>query len=449
MNILIISGSPKGKNSITFQTGLYLEKRFPKYKFDFLHGAQQIAAIEKDYEKAQRKVKNADLVLFCYPVYTFLVPSQMQRFIESLKKHNLSLEGKYVAQLTTSKHFYDMTAHKYVEENTYDMGGKYLDALSADMEALLSEKGREEADCFFEKIMFQIENGIYKEKKDKKKTENPSYELKYPKVEVTGNKDILVLTNADVEDVSLRNMIKEFSNTSKNPVRSINLREFKFASGCIGCLDCTTSGECIFKDGFDDLLKNQIQTADAIVYAFRIENHYTHHSFKLYDDRQFSNGHRSMIKGMPVGYILCGNYEEEENLKTVIEGRSQAGGVFLCGVATDQVEASMDISKLALYLDYALDNKISLPSNFYGVGGTKIFRDLVYLMQGIMKEDHKFYKENGIYDFPHNKRLKMAKMKIIGAIMNSRLVKNKMRGKTAEYILAPYSKLIEEVKPKE
>lgn len=33
MNILVIAGSPKGKDSITLHTCLYLEKKFPQHRF--------------------------------------------------------------------------------------------------------------------------------------------------------------------------------------------------------------------------------------------------------------------------------------------------------------------------------------------------------------------------------------------------------------------------------
>ena len=36
--ILVINGSPKGKNSITLHTCLFLEKKFPGYKFFKSHG---------------------------------------------------------------------------------------------------------------------------------------------------------------------------------------------------------------------------------------------------------------------------------------------------------------------------------------------------------------------------------------------------------------------------
>lgn len=55
-------------------------------------------------------------------------------------------------------------------------------------------------------------------------------------------------------------------------------------------------------------------------------------SFKLYDDRQFCNGHRTVTMGMPMGYIISGNLSKEENLKVIIEGRANVGGNYLAGV---------------------------------------------------------------------------------------------------------------------
>jgi len=38
--------------------------------------------------------------------------------------------------------------------------------------------------------------------------------------------------------------------------------------------------------------------------------------------------------------------------------------------------------------------------NFLGLGGIKIFRDLIYGMRGVVRDDHRFYKKRGLYDFP-------------------------------------------------
>ncbi|MBQ1708522.1 MAG: hypothetical protein II026_05605, partial [Bacteroidales bacterium] len=74
MNILVIVGSPKGKDSITLHTCLYLEKQFPELHFDYLYPGQRIKALEKDFSPALDAIRKADVLLFCYPVYTFLVP---------------------------------------------------------------------------------------------------------------------------------------------------------------------------------------------------------------------------------------------------------------------------------------------------------------------------------------------------------------------------------------
>ena len=52
MNILVINGSPKGKNSITLHTCLFLEIRFPDHHFIYVDAGQKIKALEKDFSPA-------------------------------------------------------------------------------------------------------------------------------------------------------------------------------------------------------------------------------------------------------------------------------------------------------------------------------------------------------------------------------------------------------------
>ncbi|MFI3212935.1 MAG: iron-sulfur protein [Eubacteriales bacterium] len=457
MKIAVINGSPKGKNSITVHTPLYLEKRHPEHSFTFFHAAQRIRSLEKDFTDAKNILSEADLILFAYPIYTFLAPYQLHRFIELLKENDINLSNKYVSQITTSKHFYDITAHKYVEENCYDLGMRYLPGFSADMDDLQKEKGQREADCYFEKMIFDIENGIFKERlstsplatsseKEQAKSIKLCYAASIPSIPKIDEKNIVIVTNVAENDSNLQNMIADFEASIPHKTTIKNLRDFKFTGGCIGCLNCSTTAKCIYNDGFEDYLRNEIQTADAIVYAFTIENHYTHSSFKCYDDRQFCNGHRTVTTGMPVGYIISGDYQNEHNIQVLVEARSEVGGVYLSGVATDEGDTKNSILQLSASLDYALNHVIEKPNNFYAVGGSKIFRDLVYLMQGMMKADHKFYKEHGIYDFPHNQKGRILMMKVLGSLMNMPSVQKKMKGKISEFIIAPYEKVIENAK---
>ena len=163
----------------------------------------------------------------------------------------------------------------------------------------------------------------------------------------------------------------------------------------------------------------------------------------MYDDRQFCNGHRTVTMGSPVGYLVSGAYSREQNLKTIIEGRAEVGSNFLAGVATDEFDANAEIDRMAKTLAYAIEKRYVPPQNFYDVGGMKIFRDLIWLMQGMMKADHKFYKEHGQYDFPQKKRGTMLKMYLVGALISSPAIKKKMGNAMNEGMLMPYKKVFE------
>ena len=149
MKILILNGSPAGGDSITLQTAEYLKIFFPDHEYETLHVGQQIRSIEKDFTESREMLEAADLLLFCYPVYTFLVPAQLHRFLELIRESGVDLSGKYASQITTSKHFYDMTAHRFIEDFCADLKLKYVTGLSADMEDILTEQGQEEAKDFF------------------------------------------------------------------------------------------------------------------------------------------------------------------------------------------------------------------------------------------------------------------------------------------------------------
>ena len=447
MKILVLNGSPKGKNSTTLQTALYLEALHPEHRFEVIHAGQRIKAIEKDFAPVREALEQAEMILFCYPVYTFIAPYQIHRLIELIKESGVNLSGKFASQITTSKHFYDVTAHRYVEENCFDLGLKPVRGLSADMDDLLTEKGREEARMYFEQLMFRCEQGLFVTPPVCPPRRNKQvYQPVLAKAKKSAGKTVAIVTNCAPEDQNLANMIGDFRAALPFESRLINLREFPFAGGCLGCFGCAVTGKCVYQDGFDSFLRNEIQTADAIVYAFTISDHYTHSSFKCYDDRQFCNGHRTVTHGTPMAYLISGDYRYEANLRMIVEGRSEVGGNYLCGVATDEGDTAGEIAALAAELAFAMEKKSRCPANFYGVGGMKIFRDLIYLMQGMMKADHKFYKEHGIYDFPQKQKGKILQMKLIGTLISMPSVQKKMKGQMTDHIIGPYRKVVEEAK---
>ena len=441
MKIAVINGSPKGKYSITLQTVRYLSMIYPEHEFASLDAGQRIKALERDFSEARELLASSDAVIFSYPVYTFLAPSQLHRFIELVKADGIDLGGKFATQISTSKHFYDVTAHKYIEENAIDLGMKYVRGLSADMEDLLTEVGKNDAKKFFERFLWSCENNIFTQKEER----TPYTQCPVSAIGMTGEKsaekDVLILTDESDADSNLSGMISRFREALPYKTRIVNISEYPLSGGCLGCFRCAVSEKCVYKDGFDKFLREEIQTADAIVYAFTVSDHSMGSRFKMYDDRNFCNGHRTVTVGMPVGYLVSGNYSSEHNLKTVIEARAETGGNFLAGVATDEKNTDRAVDDLAASLDFALRTGHTAPKNFWGVGGMNIFRDLIFQMRGMMRADHKFYKKQGIYDFPKRFSLRSMLMYLVGALLANEKILAKMGNKMNEGMIAPYEKM--------
>ena len=448
MKVLVINGSPKGNNSITLQTVLYLEKLNPQHQFEILNVGAKIKSLEKDFTPAIEAINQADVLLFSYPVYTFIAPCQLHRFIELMKEHGVNVAGKAATQITTSKHFYDVTAHQYIQDNCQEMGMNYVRGLSADMEDLTTKKGQKQAVDFWNHFCWCVEKEYFEP------VHVMPVALSYHQATVpektadAKDGDVVIITDCTPENESLSAMIARFQAVLPKKTRIVNISEYPFKGGCLGCFNCAVDGTCIYKDGFDTFLRENIQKADAMIYAFTIRDHSMGARFKMYDDRQFCNGHRTVTIGMPVGYLVSGCYSVEKNLQTIIEGRANVGQNILTGVATDEFDPNAEIDRLADELVYALEHKNVGPQNFLGIGGMKIFRDLIYQMQGMMRADHKFFKAQGQYDFPQKNKGQILFMYLVGAMLGNKKLKAKMGGKMNEGMLMPYKKVLDDLDKK-
>ena len=446
MKILVLSGSPKGENSITLQTVRWLEKRRPGHTWEVLHVGAQYRRLESDPDTV-RKLAEAELILFVYPVYTFLVPYQLHHFIEHIKASGADLRGKFASQITTSKHFYDVTAHRFIQDNCQDLGMKYVRGLSADMEDLLTEKGRREAEDFFDYLLWCAAEDRF----EPIPVPAPPPAHRAVTVPESGGEkpgNVVIVADLSPEDAQLAAMIGRFRAVFPRQTTVVNLREFPFRGGCLSCFRCAAEGKCVYKDGFDEFLRTRIQTGEAIVPAFSIRDHSMGSRFKLYDDRQFCNGHRSVTMGMPFGYLISGDYSREPNLQMLVRARAEVGGNFLAGTATDESDPDGEIDTLAARLNYAVEHHYVQPADFYGVGGMKIFRDLIWQMQGLMRADHRFYKSHGQYDFPQKKRGRMLAMYLVGALASNEKLSAKLGGRMTEGMLMPYRKALEKAERK-
>jgi len=365
-----------------------------------------------------------------------------------MKAQCANVSGKIATQITTSKHFYDITAHRYIQDNVQDMGMHFIRGLSADMEDLTTEKGRKEAENWWNHFCWCVKQGYFEPI-----APAPAPAAKVPATPaetLPGEKpgDVVIVADLMPQDSQLAAMVDRFRAKLPYATRVVNLQEYPFSGGCLGCFKCAVSGKCVHKDGFDEYLRTQIQTADAIIYAFTIRDHSMGSRFKMYDDRQFCNGHRTVTIGMPVGYLISGSYSRETNLQTILEGRAQVGGNILAGFATDEENTDAAIDRLAHSLSYALEHKNTGPQNFLGVGGMKIFRDLIYQMRGFMRADHKFFKSHGQYDFPQKKWPQSMAMYLVGAMIANPKLHSRIGNQMNEGMLMPYKKVLEDMDKK-
>ena len=444
MRVLVINGSPSGNDSITLQTVLYLQVYFKNTEFEIIHAANRVRSLEKDFSGVADQLRSADLILFCYPVYTFLVPSQLHRFIELIKENGVDLKGKYATQITTSLHFFDMTAHRFIQDACDDLGMHYVRGLSAQMDDLTKKKGQQDAVRFFSHVLQCYANRI-SEPAHSFMHGDADLIMPHEAPEAVHKDTYRAVVVADLDEQAqprLAALISRFKAEFPYQCDVVNIREFPFAGGCMGCFHCASDGTCIYKDGFSDFLRNNIQSADLIIYAFEISSHSMGYRFKLFDDRQFCNGHRTVTMGKPVGYLIDGYDSCETNLHTVIESRAEVGGNYLAGIASTETDPDSAVDTLVWKCTYALENKYSQPPTFYGVGGMKIFRDLIYRMRGMMREDHRFYKQHGFYDFPQKDIGTIIGMYAVGEMISRPALNKKLSGKFTEGMLMPYKAVI-------
>ena len=122
------------------------------------------------------------------------------------------------------------------------------------------------------------------------------------------------------------------------------------------------------------------------------------------------------------------------------------GSNYLAGVACDEEDPDGQIDRLVQKLCYALEHHYVPPQNFYGIGGMKVFRDLIWLMQGMMRADHKFYKAHGQYDFPQKQRGKMLAMYLVGAMLANPKLKAKAGSAMTDGMLMPYKKVLDQAR---
>ncbi len=457
MKIAVLNGSPKGELSVTLQYVNFIQKKFPQHQFNIFHVAQKIKKIEKEEKAFQEvidEVKASDAVLWAFPLYVFLVSSQYKRFIELIWEKEAAgfFKNKYTAVLSTSIHFFDHTAHNYMNAICDDLEMKYLGSFSPAMYDLLSRKGRERWTLFASEFFDSIQNHVPTSKKYSPVLYRAFDYVPGPvgqRIRTQGKK-VLILTDLKDPQTNLGKMIERFRNSFVDEGRVTNLHHIDIKGGCLGCLQCGYDYECSYggQDEYVHFYKDQVKTADILIFAGTIQDRYLSSRWKMFFDRSFFHTHTPSLTGKQVGILLSGPLRQIPNLRQILEAYTEWQQAHLVDIVTDEEEESNSLDArlqhLAERVIHFAEKHYSKPNTFLGVGGMKIFRDDVWgKLRFPFQADHQFYKKHHLYDFPqrdYKARMTNAVLMLLTKIPSMR--KEIYRKRMKEEMVKPFQKVL-------
>lgn len=390
----------------------FMQKLFPEHTYRSFMIGNQIEKILKD-EAYRREIldeiKSSDGVIWIVPVYFTTVPSQLQRFIDYIFDDDKTayFSGKYTAVFMTSVNYFDHTAGSYMRAVTEDMGMKYVDCFSGRPYIPVFDHSLKSLQHFFAHFFEVIENEIPVSKEFVGSNSTPPHfkPIAISDSDKTENINAVLLTDVTQEDVNLQNMIDTYIKAAQFPVTVINLHDISIKTGCVACTRCTYDSVCSIKDDFYNFFENDLKKADMVIFAASIKHRFFSGRWKMFFDRSFYNNHIPSLPGKQTAFLISGNLWENQFIKDSIEGIMYLYNTNLNDIITDTSGDAAHITALLSYLPAkmvkAFHNKYSKPQTYLGVGGQKIFRDLVYISRSSFYAEYKHFKKTLFKSLPH------------------------------------------------
>ncbi len=416
MRIAVLNGSPKGRQSVTMQYVQYIEKRFPQHRFTYIDISEKIHRLEKNehaFREAIDVIRQADGILWAFPLYYFLVPSQYKRFIELIGERQVrnAFRNKFAAVLSTSIHIHDMMAHQYMNAICDDLHMKYTGGFSAAMYDLLKEEKRQQLCLFAQAFLLAISSRI-PTTRNFTPVMGSSREYKPALVKdflLTRGRKMLIVTDAGPEQRNLNWMVTRLQDSFFGYIETVNLRQLDIKGGCLGCLQCAYNNVCVYtkSDGFVDFFNRKVRPADILVLAGAVRERHLSSLWKCFLDRTFFNNHIPSLTGKQVGFLISGPLGQLPGLRQYLEAYVEIQQANLAGIVSDEYPSAEIDALISLMADqlvrYSLQGYRKPPS-YLEVGVRKILRDQLWKnMRFPFRSDHRYFKKEGLYDFPKRK----------------------------------------------
>ncbi len=470
MNVVVLSGSPKGSQSITAEYVRYLAACRPEDTFTFVYAAQTYKKYERDpgaLTELLETVASADLVLWAFPLYFLLVSSGYKRFIEIVFEHDggQAFRDRYAASLSTSIHFYDHTAHNYIHGVCDDLGMRYLGAFPAEMHDLLDDTMREHLLRWFSGVERRILRGDRPSRRyaplnlatpeyrpsDVPPTSAQPFSAQpdsgpaAPGVRGASAPHVTIVTDAASPNTTA--MVERFRHL--HPTADVvDLSALRFGH-CMGCLKCGFDNRCAYegtKDEFVEMLNSKVLPAKAVVFALTMRDRYFSAVWQRYLERTFVYTHQPRLEGKQIAFLVAGPLGGNENAREILLSYAEVMRGHVVDIVTDETPNNIDrcIDELAALLTDAVEVDLHPPVSFRGVAGLRLFRDEVFGgLSFVFQADHAYYRKHGFYDFPHRRRRRRAKAAIMNVFTRMPGMREEIRNRLQGEMVKPFQKVVQ------
>lgn len=414
MRIAVLNGSPRGKKSISRKAGMILEKLYPQHTFEFLDVAPSVGRWERDeaaFQEAMDTVAAADGIIWSFPLYILIVSSQYKRFIELIWERGAqdAFAGKYAAVYSTSIHYYDHTAHNYINGICDDLRMRYVGYYSAKIGDLRDEAKRAGFLHFAERFFAAIETDAPMVRNTQSLVSPALEYIPTPPGEAVdaAGKRVLILTDEVEAAGNQARMVARLAQAYGSQAQVVNLHDLDIKGPCLECLHCGADFECIWdgKDGFREFYDEVAMKADIIFFCGRIVDRFLSSRWRLFWDRGFCWTHTPSLTDQQHAFVISGPLRQLPNVRQILDAYTQWQHSNLLGFVTDEVGSSAELDAqldhLAREAVIASLASYQAPPTFLGVAARKLFRDAMWgELRAVFPADYRAYRKRGYHDFP-------------------------------------------------
>ncbi|OHD13356.1 MAG: hypothetical protein A2086_14620 [Spirochaetes bacterium GWD1_27_9] len=455
MKIAVLNGSPKDKElSISIKYIEFLQKKLPNYQYFILPISTDINKIESNdsyFQSILKTIEDSDVVVWAYPVYFFMIPSQLKKFVELIFKKNKQnvFTGKYSTTITTSSMIFDYHAHNYIHSISEDLGMHYINGISFESIKYIDLLNKEYQMSFINFFVDFIQKAENKQSIPKKyfpisnQINKIDLDIKIENINRNTNKNIVILTD-NLENSNIEKMVNIFSSFIKYKIDIVNVNTINIKKECSGCLYCQEKSVCCIQDDVREIFEKKLPNADAIIFAFSIEYRHLTARWKALIDRSTFNAQLPLLKRKICGWLVSGNLRYHKDLSEFIEIFSGAHFLNCVGIVSDEYDNTEKIveliQNLANDVEKNIENQPIKPFSSYAQTYHLLVREQIASLGAAKYALYKHFRKHKLLKFPYSRPLR--EIIFFNIIFNLPFIKMIARKKLLNFLIKPYLKLL-------